>query len=157
MWTKLPPVISLNPDLTKDLNGRRTHIKVECIWKYNKAETRMWWQWHFPMLNCTIKTKSVFRRRTTYSETTSDGKVWGTDRTFSHRALSLVQVHPPGHLGCLTLRPSARSKLTAASQTRSVHPLHPLSVLPGYPIPSVPVGCSITPAHATSRKILREL
>lgn len=86
--------------------------------------------------------KSPLKCGATYSETTSDGKVWGTDRTFSHRALSLVQVHPAGHLGCLTLRPSATAKLTAATQTRSVHPfhpLHPLTALPGYPIPSVPV------------------
>lgn len=81
------------------------------------------------------KNLSLFGCRTTYSETTSGGKVWGTDRTFSHRALSFVQIHPAGHLGCLTLRPSAKSKLTAATQTKSVHPLHPL---PGYPIPSVP-------------------
>lgn len=81
------------------------------------------------------KNLSLLSWRTTYSETTSGGKVWGTDRTFSHRALSFVQIHPAGHLGCLTLRPSAKSKLTAATQTKSVHPLHPL---PGYPIPSVP-------------------
>ena len=82
-------------------------------------------------------------RVSTHSETTSDGKVWGTDRTFSHRALSLVQVHPTGHLGCRTLRPSAGTRLTAATHTRSVHPFHPphppLTALPGYPIPSVPV------------------
>lgn len=89
-------------------------------------------------INDTINgTKGLFSSTATHSETTSDGKLWGTDRTFSHRALSLVQVHPVGHLGCLTLRPSA-DKLTAAIQTRSVHPLHPLTGLPGCPILSVP-------------------
>lgn len=65
-------------------------------------------------------------------ETTSVGKVCGTDRTFSHRALSLVQEHPMGHLGCLSLRPSDETKHKAATQTRSVHPS--LHLFPGYPI-----------------------
>lgn len=63
-----------------------------------------------------------------------------------------MQVHPAGHLGCLTLRPSAESKLTAATQTRSVHPfqpLHPLTALPGSPIFLLSRSCTITPAHAT--------
>lgn len=76
--------------------------------------------------------------RSTHRETTSEGKVCGTDRTFPHRALSLVQVHPAGHLGCLTLRPSATTKPTAATQIRSARPLHPPIALPGYPILSVP-------------------
>ncbi len=102
-------------------------------------------QWH-------NKIKSLFRCRTTYSETTSEGKVWGTDRTFSHRALSLVQVHPAGHLGCLTLRPSARAKLTAATQTRSarpLQPLHPLPAPPGCPIFLLSRSSTVNPAHAT--------
>lgn len=67
--------------------------------------------------------------------------MWGTDWTSSHRALSLVQIHPGGHLGCLSFRASAAEirLLTAATHTSSVHPPHPLSAVPGYPISSAPL------------------
>lgn len=126
VWTKLPPVIPLNPVLTNDLKDKRED------------------EWKVPQSTTTIKL--ILGCGATYSETTSGGKVWGTDLTFSHRALSLVQVHPKGHLGCLTLHPSADIRLTATTRNRSVRPLHPL---PGSPIPSVPVD---NRGHATSRK-----
>lgn len=59
----------------------------------------------------------------------------------------MVHVHPKGHLGCLTLHPSADITLTATTRNRSARPLHPLQ--PGSPIPSVPVD---NRGHATSLK-----
>lgn len=150
VWTKLPPTISLNPDLTKDLQGRTVYQKSKLfcmIWSMIKMQI----SGHTQMsISITLldnspceqyNTENILRCRAacTYRETTSDGKAWGTDRTFSHSALSLVQVHPAGHLACLTLRPSARIQLTAATQSSSVHPFHPATALPGYPIARVPV------------------
>lgn len=62
-----------------------------------------------------------------YRDSTSEGNACGTERTSSHRALSLVHVHPAGHLGCFTLRPSISTKLAAAthSSSSSLQPLHP--------------------------------
>lgn len=66
----------------------------------------------------------------TYSETTSGGKLCGTDLTFSHKALSLVHVHPEGHLGCLPLLLSTNSS-AVATHSRKVYPL---MLLFAYPI-----------------------
>ena len=69
----------------------------------------------------------------TYNETTSVGKLCGTDRIFSHRALSLVQVQDAGHLGGFTLLLSAK-RTTLATNRNTVHPF---TALFAYPILSV--------------------
>lgn len=68
-------------------------------------------------------------KQDTYSETTSGGKLCGTDLTFSHKALSLVHVHPEGHLGCLPLLLSTNSS-SVATQSRKVYRLMLLFACP---------------------------
>lgn len=64
-----------------------------------------------------------------YSETTSGGKLCGTDLTLSHKALSLVHVHPEGHLGCLPLLLSTNTS-TVATHSRKPYPLMLLCAFP---------------------------
>lgn len=75
-------------------------------------------------------TKDETKTNITYSDTTSGGKLWGTDRMFSHKALSLVHVQDAGHRGCFGFLPSAKSnRVPIHSRTA-----HPLTVLFVYPI-----------------------
>ena len=69
----------------------------------------------------------------TYSDTTSLGKVCGTDVMSSHSALSFVQVHPTGHRGCLSLLPSVRARAATHTHRHTVH-ARQLTVPPEYPI-----------------------
>lgn len=74
----------------------------------------------------------------TYKETTSGGKVCGTLLMLSHKALSLVHVHPAGHRGCLLpLRLSAERKSAAAQSSVKLKPRHDA--------PSSPILSRFTP------------
>jgi len=65
----------------------------------------------------------------TYSETTSGGKLCGTDLTLSHKALSLVHVHPEGHLGSLPLLLSTNTS-TVTTHSRKLYPIMLLFAFP---------------------------
>lgn len=68
-------------------------------------------------------------RDSTYKETTPGGKLWGMDFLFSHKALSLEQVHPAGHFTAFFA--SVRSKRYIIHKSKEHHfvPLFAFSIL----------------------------
>lgn len=151
MWTKLPPVISLNPDLTKDLNGWGTYIKGELIWKCNKERQRQ---------------STSTRQFTIKSRVCSGaGPLTVKRRRMGKCEARIGHSHTGHYLWCRYIQrgiwaASLSVRLRTASWQRRPKPgasipstLSILSLLcPGIPFLLSRSSTTITPAHATSRQ-----